>query len=203
MFFTLASLLGTLAQEKCCSSCMLFFLFVAQRSSFLSIYMGRFSFEKLLGKGTETFLWNCPGIGLLRAKWADQTGVILPSLQPGGWSAWGQPQAGGPKRFQTHVRYRTVFNTDIWHSRWRNQIFHFFQWKMHCLQDQIHGHLKALNDSTARDFIGFGRNLFMRTEYYKLEIGSGGQIRKQISMKDCHLELQCMIKNVQTFGKLL
>ncbi len=43
----------------------------------------------------------------------------------------------------------------------------FFGWLV-SWQDQIHGHLKRLNDDTARDHIGFGWNLFARTPFFKL-----------------------------------
>lgn len=61
----------------------------------------------------------------------------------------------------------------------------FFGWLV-SWQDQIHGHLKRLNDDTARDHIGFGWNLFARTPFFKLEIGSSGQVRKQIKMQECY-----------------
>ena len=52
-------------------------------------------------------------------------------------------------------------------------------------EDQIHSFLKALNDASARDAVGFGSNLFTRMPYYKMEVGSSGQLKKQISMQSC------------------
>ena len=34
-------------------------------------------------------------------------------------------------------------------------------------KDQIHGHFKALNDTSARDYIGFSKNLFFRSPYFQ------------------------------------
>ena len=58
-------------------------------------------------------------------------------------------------------------------------------WLGLCLQDQIHGHFKALNDNYARERLDFGKNLFLRMPYFQLELGKSGQVRKQVSCEDC------------------
>ena len=42
-----------------------------------------------------------------------------------------------------------------------------------------------MNDAVAREFVGYGSNLFLRAPYYKLEIGNGGQPRKQMDLSKC------------------
>ena len=47
------------------------------------------------------------GVNLLRWKFAEEANIILPSLEPGGWSAHGQPQD-------------TLASMNVLYSRWRN-----------------------------------------------------------------------------------
>ena len=54
--------------------------------------VGFFRALKLLLGWKPLYNSSCWGCGLLRHKFAKEMNIFLPSLEPGGWSAWGQPQ---------------------------------------------------------------------------------------------------------------
>lgn len=85
------------------------------------------------------------GLHLMREKFAQELNVILPPPQPGGWSAWGQPQ------------------------------------------DQVHGFFKKMNDDSTRALLGYDANLFTRPQFYQLELGGTGAIKKKVNLQDSFL----------------
>lgn len=103
---------------------------------------------------------NHSGLGLLRHKWAALNNIRLPSVEPGGWSAHGQPQAGIETWF--------LFSSPLTEKRLPSFAPGGCLSKPIMWQDQIHGFFKSMNDASAQKELQFSKCLFDRLPFYRL-----------------------------------